>query len=171
VDDNGGDATKSLEIVREFYRGKVVAEWKAEGMSQTQLAAMLLSSFAGIHYGGNSEATLAALRNPQGDATRSNPRVTFIEQVVTESWDAFTQQLRVATANDPKAINLRDVRENTPLMWAAARGDLELTKWLIEQGADLKAQGGDGRTAHKLAEMTKHQDIAALLRNAEEQAR
>jgi ankyrin repeat protein len=64
----------------------------------------------------------------------------------------------------------------TPLMLAAASGNIDLAKILLVAGANVDAVDQDGRTAHKIARDNSQQQIAALigsyiLTRAKEQAK
>ena len=48
-------------------------------------------------------------------------------------------------------INARDNRGTTPLMKAAATGNLEAAQALVDAGADVNAMNSDGKTAITLA--------------------
>lgn len=67
-------------------------------------------------------------------------------------------------------INQQDEQGWTPLNWAAGRGDLEIVKVLIDQGADVSRVGRDQRTPYKIALAAKHVDVARLLKQAQQAA-
>ncbi len=50
-----------------------------------------------------------------------------------------------------------------PLVWAAAAGQLETTRWLLDQGADVNAKGQDDITALHMAAFLGRPRIVALL--------
>jgi ankyrin repeat protein len=160
--DNRGDDAASMEVIRTFYAGKVVADWNAQGMSPSQLAAMLLSSAVAVY-----KSTVTVKMFTRDAEWERDPRKGFVDKVRKESWDAFKRQLRIAAAADPKAVNIRDAHDNTALMWAAMLGDLELAKWLVEKGADLKAHDAGGTTALDVAKSGKQVEIVDLLSKAE----
>ena len=164
VDDNGGQIPKSLEAIRALYQGKLIAKLKTQGMSQSQIAATLLSTYAGIHSAGIAELKQQSkLHNTDGSGKSSNPREQFVALAAAESWDAFKQQLQLAVANDPKALNIHDAHEQTPLMWACMRYDLKLAKWLVEKGADLKATNDGGLTPLMIAVAFEKSEVVRLL--------
>jgi ankyrin repeat protein len=51
----------------------------------------------------------------------------------------------------------------TPLMFAAREGDVELARMLVGAGADVNAQGGDGKTALALAIFNGNYEVASFL--------
>ena len=66
-------------------------------------------------------------------------------------------------------INEADGVENfTPLMWAAAEGNMEVVKILLSAGADVNMKDIDGDTAGSFAGKNGHAEIAAMLKQAEE---
>ncbi|HSF16836.1 MAG TPA: ankyrin repeat domain-containing protein [Vicinamibacteria bacterium] len=63
-------------------------------------------------------------------------------------------------------VNSRGPRGFTLLMCAASAGAAETVSFLIDSGADLRAQSDDGRTALDWAELGGHSEAAARLRQA-----
>jgi ankyrin repeat protein len=51
----------------------------------------------------------------------------------------------------------------TPLHQAAAHGQREIVRMLLERGADPHATSSDGRTAAQMAQASNHADLAAML--------
>ena len=60
-------------------------------------------------------------------------------------------------------LESKAVNGQTPLMWAAKRGDPELIECLLKRGAKLNAKDENGRTALCFAEDGRHTNTAALL--------
>ena len=48
-------------------------------------------------------------------------------------------------------VNARDHEGNTPLHNAASRGDVEMIKYLVSKGADVKAVNREGKTTADMA--------------------
>jgi ankyrin repeat protein len=63
-------------------------------------------------------------------------------------------------------VNYRYAKGHSPLLEAAANGNLEITKILLAHGADANARTDDGKSALNFAEERGHHEVAALLRNA-----
>jgi ankyrin repeat protein len=61
------------------------------------------------------------------------------------------------------AVNIAQHGGWTPLQQAAAHGNLELVRVLLDKGADISAKADDGRTAIDLAREGGHQATADLL--------
>ncbi|KNG86035.1 putative ankyrin repeat domain protein [Aspergillus nomiae NRRL 13137] len=60
-------------------------------------------------------------------------------------------------------VDLRDIKGQTPLSWAARRGHKVVAKLLIENGAALDSQDDAGRTPLLLALDSRHEAVALLL--------
>ncbi|MFT5086063.1 MAG: ankyrin repeat protein [Candidatus Latescibacterota bacterium] len=74
---------------------------------------------------------------------------------------AFVAFAANASASD--LSNRQDVHGNTALMVAAATGDVELTRTLIEAGAEVDARGRIGNTALIYAAQEGHAGIVKML--------
>ena len=61
-------------------------------------------------------------------------------------------------------VNLVDWTSKTPLHCAAAGGFGEVAKILVESKADIKAEDENGKTAEKIAEDVKEDEMAAFLK-------
>jgi len=66
--------------------------------------------------------------------------------------------------------NAHDEGGDTALMFAAMRGHLPVVRALLAHGADPLALANNGWTALQFAESRHHEGVAALLRQAEEEA-
>ena len=60
-------------------------------------------------------------------------------------------------------LEKKDWFNTTPLMYAAGLGNLEITKMLIEAGADVNASDGKGLTVLKAAQDGKNAEVVALI--------
>ena len=60
-------------------------------------------------------------------------------------------------------LEAHDVHGQTPLMWAAKRGNAELAETLINHGAQLGLQDNDKWTAVEFAQALGHSNVVALL--------
>jgi ankyrin repeat protein len=60
-------------------------------------------------------------------------------------------------------VNACDMDGRTLLAWAAQRGQLEATAFLLRQGAEINAQDRDGTTPLGWAEHAKRWEVATLL--------
>jgi len=63
-------------------------------------------------------------------------------------------------------INAIDSKEHwTPLMWAAAEGQIEVVHYLLEEGADPLLKDIDGDTAASFAKKKNHQAVANMIQS------
>ena len=60
-------------------------------------------------------------------------------------------------------VNTKGEDQWTPLHWAAAHGNLETAKFLLEKGADTEVQDNAGRTPLMHACSEGHKDVASHL--------
>jgi ankyrin repeat protein len=87
---------------------------------------------------------------------------------------AFMRTVRILTSFDWRPVielllidgldvNARDTDGRTLLSWAAQRGQLEATAFLLRQGAEINAQDRSGTTPLGWAERAKRREVATLL--------
>ncbi|XP_064187831.1 DNA-binding protein RFXANK isoform X1 [Anguilla rostrata] len=72
-------------------------------------------------------------------------------------------QLAAHLSRDRALVNSRDEREFTPLMWAAAFGEIAVVEFLLEKGADPKALARERESALTLASSGGYADIISIL--------
>ncbi|MEO5376416.1 MAG: ankyrin repeat domain-containing protein [Magnetococcus sp. DMHC-6] len=75
----------------------------------------------------------------------------------TEAWDG---QFILNFTTTP---NIVDIKGQTPLMWAAKMGDIELVQKLLNAGANVNIEDLWGQTALLLAIQNGHREIVSLL--------
>ncbi|KAF9007452.1 ankyrin repeat-containing domain protein [Cyathus striatus] len=61
--------------------------------------------------------------------------------------------VRALVTEDPKCINTPDVDGRTPLHWAATSGSIDITRYLIDQKAEVDKPDSGGWTALHIAGM------------------
>lgn len=76
--------------------------------------------------------------------------------------DAKTAEFLIQHGADIESTNTLG---QTPLMWAAKRGNLDVTQCLVEQGAKLETKDRNGSTALYLAKSHGQTNVAHLLIN------
>jgi RNA polymerase sigma factor (sigma-70 family) len=87
---------------------------------------------------------------------------------------AFMRTVRILTSFDWRPVlelllidgldvNARDMDGRTLLSWAAQRGQLEATAFLLRQGAEINVQDRSGTTPLGWAERAKRREVATLL--------
>ncbi|HVX00954.1 MAG TPA: ankyrin repeat domain-containing protein, partial [Candidatus Babeliaceae bacterium] len=64
---------------------------------------------------------------------------------------------------NPAFVNYTDPSGDTPLHWAAAKGNLEIVRYLLELGANTQAKNIWGETPAQLAERNLHTAIAITI--------
>lgn len=64
---------------------------------------------------------------------------------------------------DASKLNALDEEKYTPLHWACIRGHWDVAQFLIDQGADLNIQGGDGGTPLNWAVHHDHAEIVRMM--------
>jgi hypothetical protein len=70
---------------------------------------------------------------------------------------------RSAQSFYPKDVNVVDVRGNTPLFYAAKRGNFEMCRFLIEKGALINFRCDEGNTAFHMAFQSGRTDTCLYL--------
>jgi len=88
---------------------------------------------------------------------------TLAEQIVEAAKGGDLQTVKTILARDPAKLNALDENKYTPLHWACIRAHWDVAKYLIEQGADLNIQGGDGGTPLNWAGHHDDVEIVKLL--------
>jgi ankyrin repeat protein len=83
------------------------------------------------------------------------------QSVLASDAEAILDQIRLGAMLDS-----RDRHGQTALMIAATRGDVSLTKLLIDNGADLNVTAKYHLTALMLAVLNDHEEIVRLLCDA-----
>jgi ankyrin repeat protein len=104
---------------------------------------------------GHVDAAKALLAAGADAKARSN-------YVAAANGRGFEGRTPVANRTDPKTEEFAS-GWLTPLMLAAREGDVELVDLLLEAGADVNAESGDGKTALALAIFNGNYDAASLL--------
>lgn len=149
-----------------------------------ELATLLVSKGADVNIQGQDGGTalLAAASNSQPlvelllshgadvDARMANGSGVFTQCAVgilrgRVTLDLATRLLSAGARVDDAATS-GPTRGYTPLMMAARNDDEALVRFLIENGADVSAEAGDGATALSLATDEGHGNIVDLLREA-----
>ncbi|KAI1891732.1 hypothetical protein AGOR_G00146790 [Albula goreensis] len=72
-------------------------------------------------------------------------------------------QLAAHLSKDSSLVNSRDERDFTPLMWAAAFGEIAAVEFLLEKGADAKALARERESALSLASSGGYADIVSII--------
>ncbi|MFO8006738.1 MAG: ankyrin repeat domain-containing protein [Candidatus Brocadiia bacterium] len=134
-----------------------------------------------LELGGDPNATnhvgRTALHHAAGDGSLANV-TALLEAGAKPSADTsgFTPlMLAVARAPEPLPIAERllaagadlsaaDPRQNTLLHYAVRRGDADVVRWLVAQGASTDQKDSLNRTPLELAEQLGHQEAAEVLR-------
>ena len=95
----------------------------------------------------------------------------FVHQVIMASGEEIVEAakrgdlhaVKAILADDPSKLNALDEEKYTPLHWACMRAHWDVAEYLIEQGADLNIQGGDGGTSLQWAVHHDNVDIVRLM--------
>ncbi|XP_062869225.1 DNA-binding protein RFXANK [Trichomycterus rosablanca] len=74
-----------------------------------------------------------------------------------------TSRVKTLLASDKSLLNSQDERGFTPLMWAAAFGEIEMVQFLLEKGADPKTFARERESALSLASVGGYADIVSIL--------
>ncbi|XP_036378029.1 DNA-binding protein RFXANK isoform X2 [Megalops cyprinoides] len=72
-------------------------------------------------------------------------------------------QLAAHLSKDSSLVNSQDERGFTPLMWAAAFGEIAVVEFLLEKGADPKTLARERESALSLASSGGYADIVSIL--------
>lgn len=90
---------------------------------------------------------------------------TLLSRTIILNYDDTAQWLieNGADVNLSSHSDIAIAQGFTPLMWAAAKGNLNLTNQLLEAGANVNASSGDGITALMWAAALNHEKIVERL--------
>jgi len=72
--------------------------------------------------------------------------IAAAEPIVESAKNGDFQSVKNILENDPSKLDIKDEDGYTALHWACMRAHWDITKYLIEKGADLNVVGGDGGT-------------------------
>ncbi len=73
------------------------------------------------------------------------------------------ETVKTILAGKPSKLNALDEGKYTPLHWACIRAHWDVAEYLIEKGADVNVQGGDGGTPLNWAVHHDHVEIVTLM--------
>lgn len=90
---------------------------------------------------------------------RGGAHLTMLVAAVMNGNAAVVRELLARKPN----LEKKDSFGSTPLMYAAGAGNLEITKMLIDAGADVNADDGKGLTVLKAAQDSKNAEVIALI--------
>ncbi|KAH8745815.1 ankyrin repeat-containing domain protein, partial [Diaporthe sp. PMI_573] len=65
--------------------------------------------------------------------------------------------------SDKAALNVRDGKGRTPLMWGCLVGHKEVVQMLLDKGADVNTQGGEYGNALHAASHQGHKEVVQML--------
>jgi len=85
------------------------------------------------------------------------------EEIVEAAKKGDLKTVQEILAQNPSKLNSLDEEKYTPLHWACMRAHWDIAKYLIDQGADLNLQGGDGGTPLQWAAHHDNVDIIKLM--------
>ena len=63
-------------------------------------------------------------------------------------------------------VNCKDEYSQTPLMWAAAVGNADIVRYLIDHGANISHKDKNNENALTIAENFEHDEIINILKTA-----
>lgn len=71
--------------------------------------------------------------------------------------------LRALVTENPELVNSLDADERTPLHWAASSGSVDITRFLVDQKAEIDRHDNSGWTALHIAVSAGHEDVVQEL--------
>lgn len=85
------------------------------------------------------------------------------EQIVDAAKNGDLKTVKAILSQNPEKLNALDEGKYTPLHWACMRAHWDVAQYLIEQGADLNIQGGDGGSPLQWATHHDNVEIVKLM--------
>lgn len=132
----------------------------------TKVVSLLLDSGADINH--RDKDGLSALNAAVKFGTRANADLLLARGAEADVFDAATlgmiARLEELLSRDAKLVAARDKSLQTPLHWAAMRGQPDAARLLLEKGSDPRAKDKWGSTAYDLAVANHHKQIVEMLR-------
>eukprot|EP01111_Echinosteliopsis_oligospora_P011242 TRINITY_DN3662_c0_g1_i1.p1 TRINITY_DN3662_c0_g1~~TRINITY_DN3662_c0_g1_i1.p1 ORF type:complete len:243 (+),score=94.29 TRINITY_DN3662_c0_g1_i1:81-809(+) len=80
-------------------------------------------------------------------------------------WASMGDEKKVKELLEKTDVNYQDEEGRTALVWACDRGNFELAKLLIEEGADVNKVDSEGMTPLHYAYLCDYENIITLLKN------
>ncbi|KAK0222843.1 ankyrin repeat-containing domain protein [Armillaria nabsnona] len=71
--------------------------------------------------------------------------------------------VKALVTENPKSVNALDADDRTPLHWAASSGSLEITRYLIDNKADIDLPDNSGWTPLHIAASAGNEDVVLEL--------
>ncbi len=132
---------------------------------EENLVCCYLWATEGALYGDHQQANLLPIEAMYQDTLFDARMADYVESEGLSFKEFLKAQLRHDWHRDPQGINMQDLLGMTPMMWAAARGNLELAQFLTEfQGLDLTViDTSFGFNALHFALRNGHSDMVKLL--------
>lgn len=131
-----------------------------------KVVSLLLDSGADINH--RDRDGLSALNAAVKFGTRANADLLLARGAEADVFDAATlgmiARLEELLSRDAKLVAARDKGLQTPLHWAAMRGQPDAARLLLEKGSDPRARDKWGFTPYDLAVANHHKQIVEMLR-------
>lgn len=136
-------------------RPDVIHDWSPDGFQPLHLAAFF----------GRSE-TLSLLLDHGADPNAAAKNPMSVRPIHSAVASRSADVVRILVEHGAE-VNVQQHGGWTPLHAVAMHGDMELTQYFLDHGADPLGKSDDGKTARDLAEANGHLQIAELLRQTQ----
>jgi uncharacterized protein len=146
-------------LVKQMLTGNraLISEYSADGFKGLGLACFF----------GNADVVRELLDGGANVnvAARNQMRVAPIHSAGANRDPAIALAISKMLVDGGADVNVAQEGGWTPLHGAAAHGNLDLVRFLLDHGADRNAVGKNGKTAFQLAVEANHSETAALLQS------